>query len=55
MSQASIDLEISHEEVKTIVNEKEKYEQMKESITNIKSSDKLSENSKDFRENNGNS
>ena len=51
MSQASIDLEISHEEVKTIVNEKEKYEQMKERITNIKSSDKLSENSKDFRKN----
>ena len=29
MSQASIDLDISHEEFKTIVNEKEKYEQMK--------------------------
>ena len=29
MSQALIDLEISHEGFKTIVNEKEKYEQMK--------------------------
>ena len=34
MSQALIDLDISHEEFKTIVNEKEKYEQMKESIGN---------------------
>ena len=30
VSQALTDLEISHEEFKTIVNEKEKYEQMKE-------------------------
>ena len=37
MSQALIDLDISHEEFKTIVNEKEKYEKMKESIRNIKS------------------
>ena len=29
MSQALIDLDISHEKLKTIVNEKEKYEQMK--------------------------
>ena len=34
MSQALIDLDISHEEFKTIVNEKEKYDQMKESIRN---------------------
>ena len=34
MSQALIDLDISHEEFKTIVNEKEKYNQMKESIRN---------------------
>ena len=40
-SQASIDLEISHEEFKTIINEKEKYEKMKESIKMIKSSDRL--------------
>ena len=44
MSQALIDLDISHEEFKTIVNEKEKYKQMKESIMNAKSRDKLSEN-----------
>ena len=54
MSQAIIDLGISHEEFKTIVNEKEKYEQMKESIRNIKSRDELSENSMDIRENSGN-
>ena len=36
MSQALIDLEISYEEFKTIVNEKEKYDQMKESIRNKK-------------------
>ena len=44
MSQASIDLEISHEEFKAIVNEKEKYEQMKESIRNTKSKSEFSEN-----------
>ena len=38
MSQVLIDLDILHEEFKTIVNEKEKYEQMKENIRNIKSS-----------------
>ena len=47
MSQALIDLNISHEEFKTIVNEKEKYEQMKESIRNTKSRGGLSENSKE--------
>ena len=36
ISQAIIDLEISHEVFNTIVNEKEKYDQMKESITNTK-------------------
>ena len=36
MSQALIDLDISHEEFKTIFNEKEKYEQMKENIRNTK-------------------
>ena len=51
MSQALIDLDLSHKEFKTIVNEKEKYEQMKEGIGNIKSRDELSENSK---ENSGN-
>ena len=43
MSQALIDLDISHEEFKTIVNEKEKYEQMKESIRNTKSRDEIDE------------
>ena len=41
ISQALIDLKISHEESKTIVNEKERYEKMKESIRMIKSSDEL--------------
>ena len=34
-----IDLEISHEEFKTTVNEKEKHENMKENMRNTKSSD----------------
>ena len=45
MYQALTDLDISHEEFKTIVNEKEKYDQMKESIRNIKSKKELRENS----------
>ena len=44
MSQALIDLGISHGEFKTIVNEKEKYDQMKESIRNKKIGDEFSEN-----------
>ena len=54
MSQALIDLDISHEEFKRIVNEKEKYEQMKESIRNTKSKDELSENGRNIRENSEN-
>ena len=57
MSQALIDLDISHEEFKTIANEKEKYKQMKESIRNTKSSDEkdeLSESSRNIRENSEN-
>ena len=42
--EALIDLDISHEEFKTIVNEKEKYDQMKESIRNIKDKEDLSKN-----------
>ena len=42
--QALIDLNISHEEFKTIVNEKEKYDQMKESIRNKNNGDEFSEN-----------
>ena len=44
MSQALIDLEISHEEFKTIVNEKEKYDQMKETIRNKTDKEDFSEN-----------
>ena len=47
MSQALIDLDISHKEFKTIVNEKEKHEQVKESVRNTKNRDKLSENNKE--------
>ena len=53
MSQALIDLDISHEKFKTIVNEKENYEQMEKSIRNTKM-DELNEDSRDIRENNGN-
>ena len=49
ISQALIDLDISREEFRAIVNEKEKYEQIKESIRNIKRRDELSENSRDIR------
>ena len=45
MSQALLDLDISHEEFITIVNEKKKYEQMKENIRKTKSKVELSENS----------
>ena len=38
ISEALIDFEISHEEFKTIANEKEKYEKMKEDIRMIKNS-----------------
>ena len=44
MSQALIDLEISHEEFKTIFNEKEQYDQMKESFRNKKGNKDFSEN-----------
>ena len=54
MSQALIDLDISHEEFKTIVNEKEKYEQIKQSIRNAKSRDKLGKNSRNIGKSNGN-
>ena len=54
MSQTLIDLDISHEEFKTIFNEKEKYEQMKGSSRNTTSKDELSENSKDIRKNSKN-
>ena len=43
ISQALIYLEISHEEFKAIVNEKEKYEKMKEDLRMIRGSDELNE------------
>ena len=47
ISQALIGLDIIHEELKTIVNEKEKYEQMKENTRNTKIRDELNENVKE--------
>ena len=41
ISQALIDLEIIHEEFKTIADDKEKYEKTKEGIRMMKSSDEL--------------
>ena len=59
VSQALIDLEISHEEFKPIINEEENYKRLKENIRNIKSDDELNEkgdkrieNNKNIRENN---
>ena len=49
MSQALVDLDISHEKIFKIVDENEKYEKMKENTRNIKSRDELSENSRDIR------
>ena len=59
ISQALIDLEISHEEFETIINKKEKYEKkyekMKEDIRTVKSSDKLNKKSREnMSENIGN-
>ena len=57
MSQALVDLDTSHDEFETIDNEKEKYEQTKESIRNIKSrngNNELSENSKNDARNSAN-
>ena len=41
MSQALIDFDISHEDFKKIIDEKEKYEQIKENIKNIKSNNEV--------------
>ena len=43
------DIEISHEKLKTIDNEKKKYQRMKEVIKVMKISDKLGECSKSIR------
>ena len=43
ISQALIDPEINHNEFKTTVNEKGKYDKMKENIRNIKCNDEKDE------------
>ena len=50
ISQAIMDRKICHEEFKTIINEKEKYETMKENIRTMKSSYELGENNKNITE-----
>ena len=61
ISQALIDLEITHEEYKTIITEEKNYGRIKENIRNIKSDDELNEgvgkrieNNKNIRENDEN-
>ena len=44
ISQAIIDLQISHEEFQMIVNEKKDYDNQKENIKNKEDKSKLSEN-----------
>ena len=51
MSQGLIDLGISHKEFKTIVTEKEKYGQIKESISNKKDKEHFSENASTYKKN----
>ena len=48
MSQGLTDLDISHKEFKTIVNEKEKYDQIKGSVRNKKDQEDFSENGSNF-------
>ena len=43
MSQAFVDIEMSHQEFITIVNEKKKYDQIRESIRNTRSKSESSE------------
>ena len=52
--QALKDLEISYEEFKTIINKKERYEQMREIVRSIKSNDEkdeLNENNRNNKKN----
>ena len=49
ISQALIDLEISHKEFKTIANEAQNYGILKEDIRIMKSDDELNENNKNIR------
>ena len=53
VSQALIDLEISHEEFITILKEKDRYEKMKENLRNV--SEKLEEKQENMRINSVNS
>ena len=53
ISQALVDLEITHEEFVTIVKEKEKYEKMRKNIRNI--NEKLEEKTENTRLNHVNS
>ena len=53
VSQALIDIEISHEEFITILKEKDKYEKMKETVRSVK--EKLKEKLKNMRLNSVNS
>ena len=53
VSQAIIDMEISHEEYSTILKEKDKYEKMKENVRNV--SEKLEEKQENMRLNSVNS
>ena len=53
VSQALIDMEISHEEFITILKEKDKYEKMKENVRNV--SEKLEEKQENMRINSVNS
>ena len=45
-----IDLEMSHDEFKTIVDDKEKYEKSKEGTKIIKSGDELNKESKKLKQ-----
>ena len=52
-SAAQIDMEISHEEFNTILNEKDKYEKMKENLRTV--NEELEENTENMRLNSANS
>ena len=54
ISQALVDLEISHKEFKTNVKERRKYEKLKKVIEMMKSSDELGENNKNMSKYSGN-
>ena len=61
LSQKLVDLEINHEEYKSIINEEENYGRLKENIRNIKNDNELNEevdkrieNNKYINENNEN-